>query len=195
MMIPILLVISAPKKVKIGIDGDWVLLHFEHLSQYYDMNHTQYHQFHNLIFCIFLCQFPLAWFRIHGLIQTDKYLKVTIAQKTCLQSRFMNPWLHMTPPVPNIFAFTVFVPSTFNLIWSKCCTKNKIIWKFLICHINKLHRLYKYKGLAAEILRRVVGCSSSFYHMEGCLSIHTNLHHIKELEEQSLLKRLLFYIL
>ena len=125
MMIPILLVISAPKKVKIGIDGDWVLLHFEHLSQYYDMNHTQYHQFHNLIFCIFLCQFPLAWFRIHGLIQTDKYLKVTIAQKTCLQSRFMNPWLHMTPPVPNIFAFTVFVPSTFNLIWSRSRTKTK----------------------------------------------------------------------
>ena len=55
--------------------------------------------------------------------------------------------------------------------------------------------LYKYKELAEEILKSVVGCSSSFYHMEGCLSIHKNLHHIKELEEQSLLKPLLFYIL
>ena len=31
------------------------------------------------------------------------------------------------------------------------CTENKIIWKFLICHINKLHKLYKYKVPAKEI--------------------------------------------
>ena len=59
-MTPILLVIFAPKKEKICIAEDLDLLHFEHLFQYYDMNHMQYRQFHNSIFCIYLYQFPLA---------------------------------------------------------------------------------------------------------------------------------------